>query len=111
MLIKNYTLGLAGEIHITENVTDVVVHTNQYLGKNSGPTPGDTAGGPRVPNSWIYQDDVKDDQPVRFIDYTKDGIRNRLYVTNFAYICSDDGKTIERVKVIYPPGDMPMSSN
>lgn len=97
MIIKNYALGIGGKLHITENVTEVVIHTTQYRGKSTGP--GDDSSGYNSPNTWIYQDDVADEQHVAFIDFRKDGIRCRLYVTNFAYVCTDEGKTIEKVTV------------
>lgn len=93
MIIKNYTLGMGGSVSIIEGVEDVTVHLNTFKGKNTGQVT------PHTPNSWIYQDDVADDQDVRFIDFKKDGIYHRLYVTNFAYVCNDEGKTIETVKV------------
>ncbi len=93
MLIKNYTLGMPAKVAITEKVTDVVVHLTVHKGNSTG----DPCGVDSSPNTWVYQDNVADDQDVSFIDYTQDGVRCRLYVTNFAYVCNDEGKTIQKV--------------
>lgn len=40
-----------------------------------------------------------DGNTVRIIDYTKNGQRHRALVELKAYVCNDQGKTIERVEL------------
>jgi len=85
MLIKLYTL--ENDIHIIEGVQDVTVY-------NTAPE------SPRECELFVFDDIGKvvgnPAFPSRIIEYAKDGIC-QLLVFNKAYICNDDGKTLEKV--------------
>lgn len=88
MLIKNYTKD--GNMHIIDGVSDVSVlnNFNQDIGDSE---------------NILYQEELaelaKDDHPVckaiQYID--RDERLTTLMIANVAYICNDQGKTIEKV--------------
>lgn len=105
MLIKIYTeisncTPSSEQLHIIENVKDVVIHqgnwdTPSWL--NSPVASPHVPWGPEPRHLLIepFHADSKD--TVRVIDYTADGERKRALVKSLAYVCNDNGKTIERV--------------
>lgn len=111
MLIKNYAGHPAGNtLTIIEDVTDVIVHMGMFSLNSSGPQ----LEGLRKPTTWVdtlavvdanapcSRDNALETQAnlQKFIDYTdKEGVRCRLCVYSFAYVCNDEGKTIEKVVV------------
>lgn len=95
MLIKVYDP--SSSIHIIEDVTNVVVHMNSYKSPHNGPR----FEGPDMPTTWrmIPKNTGSSEDTYRFVDYTdQDGVRTRLQIDAFAYICNDSGKTIEKVE-------------
>lgn len=85
MLIKYYSQDAS--LHIIENVTAVRVPAN--------PAMGDYALEPW--QVFCFDEELtRDQKPVKVISYEKDG-PCMLKVYGVAYICSDDGKTIEKV--------------
>ncbi len=92
MLIKLYTK--KNDLHIIENVKDVSVMN------------GDMSYNPDVPDDSGFQVFVFDEFPhsvksdgeylVREIRYADDG-PCKLLVANKAYICNDEGRTLEKV--------------
>lgn len=105
MLIKLYTCDFPGRIFIYDNVKDVIIHTNLYSGADAGPGASVVATcNPHDPTTWI-----EDGAPIaqaatvegynfKYVDFTRDGVRCRLKVGNYAYLCNDEGKTIEKIK-------------
>ena len=85
MLIKYYTTD--ERTIILDNISDVHI--------NSNPAFGDFALDPWV----VYSFDEPDDEllrPNKVITFAKDG-PCVLYVFGTAYVCNDEGKTIEKV--------------
>lgn len=113
MIIKNYvydtTSPSGGVLHIIENVSKVKVYLSSYQGLNAN---GPRFEGTDMPVSWIeHASPSSPDDVFYFIDFTdSDGVRHRLKVTSYAYICNDQGKTIDRVgvKTAYKPDDQSM---
>lgn len=102
MIIKYYTHAFPTVMHILEDVTDIRIDKNIYplgaIGSVQSPAPssiytfGDEhEGKPVLPNGSPSGN--------CFIDFTRNGIHSRLLVSNYAYVCNDDGKTIEKVSV------------
>ena len=97
MLIKVYSGSPAGKLNLIENCSDVVVDMNSYTPAQNG---DQARGGALDPVFWLdfYDSESVDTQNNKFIDFTdKNGVRTRLRVTAFAYICNNEGKTIEKV--------------
>jgi len=92
MLIKLYTSGLAKDLHIIENVSSPVVHEGQYFYSNNGPRL-------EYPNILCEENEPPEDAQVKYISYSKDGRWQRLAVLNYAYICNDEGRTVEKVAI------------
>lgn len=110
MLIKIYTFPFSSvdtdsasseQLHIIDNVQDVVIHQGNYA-------PPEDLGLPVMHNiPWGPQPSFPIDAyestgstpSVRIIDYSKNGERRRALVKLLAYVCNDQGKTIERVEV------------
>jgi len=89
MIIKYYSTD--GSLYIIEGVEDVAVPNN--------PVFGDYALDPRKVFDFEHGNDENDRAPLnpqRIITYVKDG-PCMLKVWGVAYICNDDGKTIEKV--------------
>ena len=96
MLIK--IIALSGDIHIISNVDDVSV-----LRGDKSYSPNDPAPHPMKDFffDWLdtndpYEPDHDKVYSVREIHFSKDG-PCRLFVARLAYICNDDGRTIEKV--------------
>ena len=96
MIIKNYhqpkgPTKPASDLQIIEDVTDVLVYAGCFNPSSIGDI--GEAGVTTVYGS--------ENQPAnsltRHIDFTRNGIRARLIVTDHAYICNDQGKTVEKV--------------
>lgn len=106
MIIKNYftqpkhSLSPCLDLQILENVTDVTVYANCY---NAGEIGDPHADGVTT----IYDTDpdrhkcgttnMSSAMMTRRIDFTRNGIRCRLIVHNHAYVCNDEGRTVEKV--------------
>jgi hypothetical protein len=95
MIIKNYCNPKslcqmpAADLSIIEDVTDIYVHANCFSPESIGDMTGTTT---------VYGcDDQPTNKLTRHVDFTRHGVRCRLIVTNHAYICSDAGKTIDKV--------------
>lgn len=99
MIIKAYSGHIMGHISIYEKVKDVVVHLGCY--DDTGPTIDERSH--LMPSTWIEPLEYNGVTPeelenYKYIDFTnEDNIRCRLRVGSFAYICNDDGKTVEKV--------------
>jgi hypothetical protein len=102
MIIKYYTLNFPETLHILEDVTDVVVYENLYSQSSSQGEQPDTG---LVTTHYQLDDglsvagaDGKEIlRAVQFIDFTRTGVRSRLWVYGRAYVCNSEGKTIEPV--------------
>ena len=87
MLIKYYTADL--RTIIIDGIQDVHINAN--------PAFGDFALDPwKVFDFEEPQDQAPVPRPSKVITYAKDG-PCVLYVRNVAYVCNDEGKTIEKV--------------
>lgn len=90
MLIKYYTAGIPN-LHIIENVSNVVANAGFYDHRK------DSA----CDFSKSILDKISDDEnwprETLTIDYVKEGTKFRLFVFGVAYICNNEGKTIEKV--------------
>ena len=101
MLIKLYTL--SGVLYIIEEVLNVctepyLFHYNNSNGEFEGPQPQFATGG----NPTHYEPCEGEPElfPCRIIDFMNNqGIRSRIIVANKAYICNNNGKTVEAVQV------------
>lgn len=98
MIIKNYTYDTqvdGSQTFILDGVQDVVVHHNMYTAASNGPR----FEGPNMPTTWIEQGSPMDPEDLSyFVDYTdKQGVRCRLRVKSYAYICNDKGETVDKV--------------
>lgn len=96
MFIKAYFGALKEKMSIIENCTDVIVDACSYTGAENG----FQFENERQPKLWVELEDINDANISRykFIDYNdNNGIRTRLRVGGIAYICNNDGKTIEKV--------------
>lgn len=94
MLIKAYAG--SGSVHIINDVKNVVVHMHQFVTPENGPR----LEGPDMPTTWrdLPRLGERPDDKYRFIDYTdEDGVRTRLRIEAYAYICNNEGRTIEKV--------------
>lgn len=92
MIIKAYTNNFPEEIYLIEGASDVVVHQNLFSGPQCGPDRP-------IITTFRYIDNASPDEPDTFkiIDYTQNSIGTRLVIRNRAYVCNDEGKTIEKV--------------
>lgn len=103
MIIKYYTHAFPTVIHILENVTDIRIDKNIYpLGtigslQSSSPSSVYTFG-----DEFEGKPVLPVGEPVGncFIDFTRNGVHSRLLVSNFAYVCNDEGKPIEKVSAV-----------
>jgi len=99
MLIKyyDYTLSPVSDLFIIENIENVVVHGAIFQPEEMGPDIN------QVQNHLFYDNDVliETDRPSKkLITFRKDGCIQRLAVYGTAYICNNDGETIEKVAPI-----------
>lgn len=92
MIIKYYTLKSPSELFIIDNAQSVRVIQNIFSGLSSGPD----ASMVDIHVCYDSDEDVHGKR-VQFIDFTQDEVRHRLSVYGKAYICNDQGKTIEPV--------------
>lgn len=97
MIIKAYTNEFPGKCVLIDSAEDVVVHRNLFSNQSVGPDFGQI-------NTLRYIDDPEKKAETdascdqfMFIDYVQKGIGTRLVIRNYAYVCNDDGKTIEKV--------------
>ncbi len=105
MIIKNYhttpmqAQSPALDLQIIENVTDVLVYARCYNADDIGDltASGVTTvyGGPEISDAKCTQPSVP--KLARHIDFTRNGVRSRLIVQHHAYICNDEGRTVEKV--------------
>lgn len=106
MILKVF--GTDNAIHLIENCEDVSVHMGSYSFNPQMPLPigwGPYTDKDRQPCfPYIYHENLdpsRDQSPkdllVKVIDYKKGGDWFRVIIDAFAYVCSDDGKTIEKV--------------
>lgn len=100
MLIKNYVYDrncapAGGKTFIIDGISEIVVHHTSCSGSENGPR----WEGPNMPVCWIDQSEpTSPEDHFFFVDYTdKLGVRCRLKVTAYAYICNDEGRTVEKV--------------
>lgn len=93
MLIKLYTRGAVSHVHIIENVSRVNYSRSLEL--------PDSKRIPTVMDQSFEHLDMSDEKYVwlKFTDNVT-GLLQGLRVYNYAYICSDDGKTVDKVSVI-----------
>lgn len=100
MLLKNYD-SVPGRIHYIENISDVVVHMSVYRSHETGPELSRAA--PNSPVVFRNTEELDPDKNIKFIDYTDShGVRTRLSITAFAYLCNDRGQTVEKIIVDNP---------
>ena len=119
MLIKYYGLKFPHALSILDEVTDVVV-----LGGIFTITKNDISAGPdshEIKNHYIHDKDEDifpkhfqaakdvgfpeiDTRHVQYVDFTRNGLRCRLSVFGHAYICNNEGKTIQKVDPANTPG-------
>lgn len=103
MIIKLYTRGAVNHLHIIENVTRVKVH-----GGNNHCSRLFVDG---LVNPFELEHLDHTNEPCKAIQFERtDGQMETLLVFNKAYICNDDGKTIETVRVEVLP-DMNCETN
>ncbi len=94
-------------LHIIDDAEDVVVHQGNYalpIGTHE-PALNFRGWGP-TPQYWEDEDIHLYGHPahtnggtLRIVDYTKNGIRKRALISKLAYICNNQGKTIEKVEM------------
>lgn len=108
MIIKNYynppmlTPQPALDLQIIEDVTDIIVYAACFnadeIGDLQAANVTTVYGGPEI-GTGKCTSTVQVPKIARRIDFTRHGVRSRLIVMDHAFICSDEGKTIERVKI------------
>lgn len=88
------------QLHIIEDVSDVIVHQGNWMPPTwlHSPVRGGLWG-PIPQEIEIESFECSSDNSVRVIDYTtQNGERKRALVKLLAYVCNDNGRTIERVE-------------
>jgi len=87
-----------GEVcSIIENANNVKVHTATFI-LPEGERPDDYGPKPSVPLLYMANEESYGNREVKYIDFTNySGERVRLEVHGTAYVCSNEGKTIETV--------------
>lgn len=104
MIIKLYAPD--EKLFIIENARGVVVHGGLFV-FNSVDELSDLAFGPDPKTSLeifytIQEPQTSDGRYCKFIDYHNgEGVRKRILVEHLAFVCSDEGKTIEKVDAEY----------
>ena len=88
MLIKYYDLN--NNIHLIEKVKDVSIY-------KSVPEANEGLLETIVLEGFDFSKEIKD--PCKIVHYSDNGLK-QLLVFNVAYICNDDGKTIEKVSAL-----------
>ncbi len=113
MIIKYYGYAFPQNLNIIEDVTDVLVHAGLHTAKSDATPVGPDVDHAGIKNHYILDTYVElfgdprsggTNEPeapeflaAKFIDFTRNGIRSRLAVYGRAYVCNNDGKTIEKV--------------
>lgn len=93
MIIKLYARGATPHLHIIEGVSQVSVDART--------TKSDVFGFDGAVTTQ-YEHLNHDDEDCRLITFVSEGTVKSLLVYNKAYICNDEGKTIEAVIVDIP---------
>lgn len=101
MLIKLYTT--SRKLHLIADVKNVISHLKMYNIKS----PEDLRKKECVPTPFLHAHFLGDEElcfgkehgsNMKFIDYTdSNDVNHRMTVDGYAYICTDDGKTLEKV--------------
>lgn len=97
MLIKIYSR-FDNTLHIIDGVTDVSVKDGNVSYNPHRPIDPELSGKDLFLEVRAPDEDYETEYVTREITYAKDGIC-RLFICGVAYICNDDGKTIEKVSV------------
>lgn len=114
MIIKYYGYAFPQNLNIIEDVTDVLVHAGLHTATEDNIPVGPNIDHAGIVNHYTYDlsnelfpgivaganlkaDDAPRFLAAKFIDFTRNGIRCRLAVYGRAYVCNNDGKTIEKV--------------
>lgn len=106
MIIKNYNA--CDDLQIIENVNDIQISKGEYQIPDKVESFSDFNIGPQrdliiaIPFEYFRTPKLGSSHiNVRIVDYKKSGedFYRRLLVGNIAYICNDQGKTIEKVSV------------
>jgi len=105
MIIKNYfavnPLSPGLDYELIENCTDILVYAGSMSIGHIGniEAAGVTSVYDRTAGKAIACDaQMNTHKLTRHIDFTRNGVRSRLIVTDEAYILNDNGKTVETVK-------------
>ena len=103
MIVKLFALD--GAIHIIENLTNVRIHDGYFIISEPREWYKETWGpnGHVKPINNIHPDFewLPKGYAVRLIDANCGDSNVRMYASQWAYVCTDDGKTIEKVKCEY----------
>lgn len=99
MIIKyyDYILSPVSDLFIIENVENVVVHGALFQSDDTGPDIN------QYQLHLFYDNDqlISNDKPSKkLITFRQNGVTCRLAVYGTAYICNNDGETIEKVAPI-----------
>jgi len=105
MIIKYYTYlpnnndghgPVAPDLIIIENCENVVVHGGIFGSNDTGPDINRS----QIQNFLDNGDYIMQDlPPKKLITFAKGGFVQRLEVYGTAYVCNDDGKTVEKVSI------------
>ena len=101
MIIKNYCNPkpvshepylppVAANLQIIEDVTNVFVHAGCF-------NPERPCSDGNDPTTYYGTENQPMNTMTRWVDFTRYGVRCRLVVTDRAYVCNDEGKTVEKV--------------
>lgn len=105
MIIKYYTYlpnnndghgPVAPDLIIIENCENVVVHGGIFGSDETGPNTNVIQRLILLDNNDYLMQDIP---PKKLITFRKDGFVQRLEVYGTAYVCNDDGKTVEKVSL------------
>lgn len=113
MLIKYYGFAFPNNLNIIDSVTDILVHAGLETATPEALPCGPHVDHAGIKNTYLYDTDKElfgdprsggTHEPVqpkflaaKFIDFTRNGLRCRLSVYGYAYVCNDEGRTIEKV--------------
>ncbi len=105
MIIKVYTNKFPTEMFILEDCSDIRIDTNIHkFGYVGIDTPSsvysyDGEGTDMANCGRSIKSTPELSVGTCHVDFTRKGVRSRLLVSNYAYVCNDQGKTIEKVSV------------
>lgn len=122
MLLKIYTC--QNSVKIIPDITDIEVHQWEYRFESYSQLYDAISFGPGMiratnctPSVECFDYDVNESNTpsttpnaalagkvVRFIDYERNNIWRRVAIQNYAYLCNDVGKTIEKIGVPFAIG-------